>query len=203
MRTKIILLFVLAFAMKNACAQSSQQGALLKQIAALKVYGEYIQKGYSVVKKGLGVIGDFKNGELGLHSDYFESLGSGMVVSDGITAAKIISLHEKIIMHAGRLQQNLDVSLLSQDEISYCQRVKSRLMENCWHEIDHLYDLMTDQTLQMDDAKRLESIDAICQEMLGNYAFIKKFSADTELLIREREREYNSIEKSKKLYNIN
>lgn len=58
----------------NLQAQAKQQRMLLEQIAALKVYIGYAQKGYSAVKKGLNTIGDFKRGEFNLHTDYLNSL---------------------------------------------------------------------------------------------------------------------------------
>lgn len=204
MRTKFILLLVFSLSMIRLTAQSTQQGALLQQIAALRVYGEYVQKGYSVVKKGLNVISDFKSGEFGLHSDYFESLGlPNLVVRDSETIIRILSLQEKIIRESARLQEDSIISQLSQDETAYCQRVKSRLLEGCWKELEFLYDVLTDKSLQMGDEERLGSIAGIYQEMSSNYAFIKKFTADTVLLVKEREREVRSSKKSKQLFNIN
>jgi len=204
MRTKFILLLIFSLSIITLTAQSTQQGALLQQIAALKVYGEYVQKGYSVVKKGLNIISDFKSGEFGLHSEYFESLGlPNTVVRDSETIIRILSLMEKIIRESARLQEDSIISQLSQEETAYCQRVKSRLLESCWKELEFLYDVLTDKSLQMGDEDRLESIQEIYQEMSSNYAFIKKFTADTVLLVKEREHEVRSSKKSKQLFNIN
>lgn len=204
MRTKFISLLIFSLSMISMTAQSTQQGALLQQIAALRVYGEYVHKGYSVVKKGLNLISDFKSGEFGLHSDYFESLGlPNPVVRDSETITRILSLQEKIIRESARLQEDSFISQLSQEETAYCQRVKSRLLESCWKELEFLYDVLTDKSLQMGDEDRLESIQGIYQEMSSNYAFIKKFTADTVLLVKEREHEVRSSKKSKQLFNIN
>lgn len=204
MRTKFILLLIFSLSMIRMTAQSTQQGALLQQIAALRVYGEYVHKGYSVVKKGLNLISDFKSGEFDLHSDYFESLGlPNPVVRDSETIIRILSLQEKIIRESARLQEDSFISHLSQEEIAYCQRVKSRLLESCWKELEFLYDVLTDKSLQMGDEDRLESIQGIYQEMSSNYAFIKKFTAVTVLLVKEREHEVRSSKKSKQLFNIN
>lgn len=204
MKSKYLFTLLLIFQLAKLPAQSSQQGVLLQQIAALRVYGDYVQKGYSVVKKGLNVIGDFKSGEKLLHSDYFKSLGLvNTVFYDGITAARIISLQEKIIHDADVLQDVLDKSSLSQDEIAYCQRVKRRLLEDCWQQIEFLYDLLTDDTLRMDDAQRLESIEGIYSEIKENYTFIKKFTSEAGTMIKERHREGSEAMKSRKLFNIN
>jgi hypothetical protein len=205
MRTKYLFaLLLLLFQQADLTAQSTQQGALLQQIAALKVYGQYVQKGYSIVKKGLDVIGDFKDGEKMLHSDYFQSLGIvNTVLYDGLTVSRIIGLQEKIIREGGLLEEDLMGSLLREDEISYCKRVKSRLMENCWQEMEFLYDLLTDDTLQMEDAQRLQSIERIYLEMKGNYTFIKEFLGETRIMINDRQREHRETLKSRELFNIN
>ncbi len=51
-----------------------QKKSLLQQIAALKVYIDYAQKGYSIAKEGLTLIGNIKNREFDLHSKYISSL---------------------------------------------------------------------------------------------------------------------------------
>jgi hypothetical protein len=47
---------------------------LIQQIAALKVYLEYLKKGYKIVDKGLTTIGEIKNGTFNLDKDYLYSL---------------------------------------------------------------------------------------------------------------------------------
>ena len=76
-------------------------------------------------------------------------------------------------------------------------------MENCWQEMEFLYDLLTDDTLQMEDAQRLESIERIYLEMKGNYTFIKGFVGEARIMINDRQREHSETQKSKALYNIN
>jgi hypothetical protein len=47
---------------------------LLQQIAAQKVYLDYLEKGYGIAKSGLHAIRDIKKGDFNLHSDYFNAL---------------------------------------------------------------------------------------------------------------------------------
>src|SRR5690606_38045577 len=54
--------------------KKTQRKYLVKQIAALKVYLEYLKKGYEIVDKGLTTIGEIKNGTFSLDKDYFNSL---------------------------------------------------------------------------------------------------------------------------------
>src|SRR5450432_4696186 len=47
-----------------------------KQIALLQLYIGWIEKGYSIARSGLTLIGDIKRGELNLHTVFFSSLSS-------------------------------------------------------------------------------------------------------------------------------
>src|SRR6266498_4565607 len=49
---------------------------LVKQIAALKVYTDYLEKGYNIAKDGTNLINDIKHGDFNLHNNYFTSLKS-------------------------------------------------------------------------------------------------------------------------------
>jgi hypothetical protein len=54
--------------------KKTQLKYLAEQIAALKVYLEYLKKGYDVAQKGLSTIELIKSGSFSLHKDYFNSL---------------------------------------------------------------------------------------------------------------------------------
>src|SRR5688500_14766126 len=54
--------------------KKTQIKCLLQQIAANKVYIEYLQKGYSIANKGLTTIRNIKDGDFNLHRDFFGSL---------------------------------------------------------------------------------------------------------------------------------
>ena len=75
-----------------------QRKNLLEQIAALKVYDGYLQKGYSIVKNGTSVIGDFKSGDLLQFQHHFDSLkivSSRIKNYSGVQA--IIDLNQKAL----------------------------------------------------------------------------------------------------------
>lgn len=59
-----------------ARSQNSQIKLYLQQIAANKVYIEYLQKGYKIVRGGLTTVGNIKNGHFKLDKDFFAALES-------------------------------------------------------------------------------------------------------------------------------
>src|SRR5690242_14173593 len=79
---KNILLFVPMVICYASFGQNTQEWTrqkktqikyLLQQIAANKVYIEYLEKGYNIARKGLQAINDIKRGDFDLSFDFFES----------------------------------------------------------------------------------------------------------------------------------
>src|SRR3954469_10258998 len=54
--------------------KKTQKKYLVQQIAALRVYLDYLKKGYAVVHNGLNTIEHIKNGNFNLDRDFFSSL---------------------------------------------------------------------------------------------------------------------------------
>src|SRR5687768_615661 len=98
MKFRILIMSLLLFVVQSAHSQAwnewfrqkkTQKKYLIQQIAALKVYLKYLKQGYGIVKKGMQVVGDIKEGNFNSHKEYFGSLrevnelisGSGKVSS--------------------------------------------------------------------------------------------------------------------------
>src|SRR5215470_7473984 len=78
--------------------KKTQKKYLLQQIAALQVYLDYLEKGYSISKEGLGMIQDLKNGEFVLHDSFFNSLKIvNPVVRKGAEVTEIVALQLAIV----------------------------------------------------------------------------------------------------------
>lgn len=196
----IILLFSLTAI--HVAAQSTQRKVLLQQIAALRVYGEYLGKGYTIARDGLKMVGEVKDGELNLHNDYFNSLGQvNSTIANATTVARIIELQQKILAIANGVVH--DSAYLSDAESAYCDRVRQRLLEECSDELQKLLAIMTDKALVMEDAQRLEVIESIYGAMQDNYTFIKTFSNEIRLLLREKGCSQREVNTSRQLNAIN
>ncbi|MCV9926311.1 hypothetical protein OIU83_01500 [Flavobacterium sp. LS1R49] len=196
----LVLLFA-AFTTGNLYAQAGQQKVLLQQIAALKMYIGYAQKGYAVAKKGLNAIGDFKRGELNLHADYFTSLAHvNPKIKKHTKVAEIIALQVKIMKSYNRIYQQVKQDdLFHGDEVDYIRRVFERLIENCDDNMDELLTIVTEGQLEMKDDERIKRIDFIYQNMLENATFCEGFSNQTKLLTLSRAKELNDVKTSRSL----
>ena len=197
----ILLLFV---TVPSANAQSKQFKVLLQQIAALRVYGNYVQKGYGIAQKGLTMISDIKNGELNLHTVFYNALATvNPKVRSYAKVGEVITLSLKINSVEISLGSGIGGNDFTQDEANYIRRVISRLQQDCESQIDLLTSLLTDDELEMDDAMRIAAIDRIHAAMTDNYTFIKSFASDAVLLAGVRQRELKDIENTRNMNGIN
>jgi hypothetical protein len=195
MKKIIVLLLIACFIPEGLQAQDNQQKELLLQIAALKVYIEYAQKGYSVVKKSLHFIGDVKKGELNLHEDYFSSLTKvNPKIKNYVKIAEIISMQIKIIKDYKRtLNQLHNDDLFHGDELDYIQRSFDRLLTNCNATLNELLEVTTDASLEMKDDQRIERIDGLHQTMMDDYLFCQSFCNQTKKLSLSKAKENNDV----------
>ncbi|NGY37274.1 hypothetical protein FQU23_007065 [Flavobacterium sp. XN-5] len=204
---KKLFLFLLFTALMNTdlYGQLKQRKVLLQQIAALKIYTDYAQKGYSVVKKGLTTIGDFKRGEFNLHSDYFNSLKTvNPKIKTYAKVGEIIALQLKIIKSSSFIiRQVQGDDLFHGNEIAYIKRVVDRLIENCDGNLEELLTIVTDGQLEMKEEERMKRIDALYLNMLENYSFGESFTKQTRLMVLSRAKEKKDLKTSRDLNGIN
>lgn len=204
MKKIAVLILLMGLFNGNMQAQAKQREELLKQIAAFKVYIGYAQKGYSIAKKGLNVIGDFKRGELDLHIDYFNSLNTiNPKIKNYSRVAKIITLQVKILKGYTRTMSYMNQNdLFHGDEVAYVKRVLDRLLKDCDATIDELTAVLTQGKLELKDDERLERIDALYQNMLESQSFFEDFSNQTRMMGFSRSTEAEAVKTSHALQGL-
>jgi hypothetical protein len=194
---KLVLVLVLLFiGSQNLSAQGKWRREMLLQIAALKVYMGYAQKGYSVVRGGLHLIGDLKKGEVKLHGDYFNSLKKvNPRIKNYSKVVRIVWLQLKIIKIANKTIKGFKGDdLFHGSELDYIERCFARLFENCNRTLDELVLVTTDTTMVMTDDQRLERINALYETMLQDYTFCESFTSQALLLSFSKDREKKEIQ---------
>lgn len=202
---KLLLLLLLTGSVTGGLhAQEKQRKVLLQQIAALKIYIGYAQKGYSIAKKGLNAIGDLKRGELNLHADYLSSLQK---VSPEIKKygriAEIMVLQLKIIENYKRTCAHLKQGdLFHGNEMAYIKRVFDRLLDDCRNTLDELIAVTMDGRLEMKDDERMQRIDGLYYAMADNYSFCQRFNNETKVLYLLRTKENREVQTGRALNSI-
>jgi hypothetical protein len=184
--------------------QETKLKYMLQQIAANKVYIEYLQKGYNVARNGLQTINDIKHGDFNLHSEFFNSLSA---VNPGIkNLAKVVDIilfQIQIIKESKSAIQTVQSSnQLTPSEINYLQNVFDHLLGEFTKNINDLIAVITSGETIMSDDERVKRIDDIYCEMQSKLSFSKSFSADARMLALQRLSEQTDIEVNRKLNGI-
>lgn len=185
--------------------KKTQKKYLIEQIAALKVYGGYLKKGYGIAKDGLNLISDIKNGDLDLHRDYFNSLKDVKPVIKKYPMVKdIMVLQEAIFKMVHNSKRELQLgNILTKEEMEYMNRVFDRLLEDCGQTTDELEMVVTPGSLEMTDDERIDRIGTIYSVSLQQYRFARIFISDSNLLLQGRRNAVKEISDSKMLNGIN
>lgn len=186
---RFIIWFCLALAINSVKGQAqntsewlkqknTQKKYLIQQIAALQVHLGNIKKGYRIARNGLQAVSDLKNGELNLHSIYFESLRK---VNPSIRKygriAEISAIQVKILKDYKILKDRIQIDgIYSPREIDYINNAVGGILDNCEQLVSELIDVVTDGKLQLKDDERLERIDQIYNAMSENASLSRSFS---------------------------
>jgi hypothetical protein len=204
MKKIAVLIFLTVLFNGKIQAQAKQREELLKQIAAFQVYIGYAQKGYSIAKKGLNVIGDFKRGEFDLHLDYFNSLNTiNPNIKSYFRVAQIIALQVKILKNYNRTMRYVNQNdLFHGDEVAYVKRVLDRLIKDCDGIVGELTAVLTKGKLELKDDERLERIDVLYQNMLESQIFCEDFSNQTRMMGFSRSAESKDVKTSHALQGL-
>lgn len=203
-RLMIIIPFIMLYHDGNAQnfnewfqQKKTQKEYLIQQIAAFQVYMDYLQKGYSISRKGLTVIGDIKNRELGLHEDYFSSLKEvNPAIKNYVRVAQVIFIERKIMLICHKtiiqIKQN---EMLRQEEKDYIARVFDRLLDDCKVTLEELNIATATGNLEMTDDERITRIDNLHDDMVDKYSFLNYFSGQVQILANARINEASEIKK--------
>ena len=181
--------------------KKTQKKYLLRQIAALQVYIKFLQKGYGIAKDGLTLIGDIRDGEFGLHKDYFRSLDNlSPTVRNYGKVASLVSLQKRIADVSRDSRRKAQASeVFTAEELRYIRRVHDRLLGDCSHTLDGLLAVTTDSKLQLTDSERMSRIDGLYARMQGQYAFLRSFNDETKALAASRTKTQNDVKTGRKL----
>jgi hypothetical protein len=181
--------------------KETQKKYLLHQIAALKVYIDYAEKGYRIASKGLQTVQAIKEGDFNLHNEFFNSLKQvHPAIQQWSRVADIISIQIKIVKSAkGVLSSIKENTNFARGEIDYCQTVFDHLLAECLENIEELLLVITSGELEMKDDERIKRIETLWLEMQDKYAFFTSFSNEIKLLSVQRGEEQKEVELSRML----
>ena len=210
-KTLLSVLVVLSFKVSTAQTfeewfkqKKTQKKYLIEQIVAFKIYLGYVQKGYSIARKGLTTIGNIKKGDFSLHNDFLSSFKSvNLTIRNYSKVPEIIAFQVKIIQsYKSTYKYVQSISLYSPAEIDFIYRVFTNLINNSSDDLDELITVVTANELEMKDDERLKRIDAVYVSMQDKYAFATSFGDEAKVLAVQKAKDNNNVETSRSLYGI-
>ncbi len=179
--------------------KKTQVKYLLQQIAANKVYLDYVQQGYKIANNGLQAIRRIKDGDITLHRDFF---AAHRTVNPKIrNAAKVtatIALQVKILKEAKLcLALAREGRRFTASELRYCVLVFDNLLADCAATLGELVVVITTGGLSMTDDERIRRIDELYSDMQSNFGFCCSFSGEINVLSIQRLGEQINVQRSK------
>ncbi len=213
MKKTIVTLVILVACLLQANAQTwaewtqqkkTQKKYLLQQIAALRVFIDYVKKGYDIAGKGINTVRNIKEGDFNIHDEFFTSLKNvNLEIRNYAKVADIIAYQVRIIKQTKETLQSIrETKKFNSEELNYCKKVFEILLEECLKTIDDLLIVITSDILEMKDNERLKRIDKIYLDMQDKYSFCSAFSEEIGLLSVQRLGEQIEIKRSKLLSDL-
>jgi hypothetical protein len=160
-----------------------------QQIAALKIYIGYAEKGYKIVESGLSMIRGIKSGEFNLHNSFYSSLEAinpaiGHMGELLEIMALQVAIVERFSSALSRYRQNAS---LGANEVDYIGKVYSLVLSDGLSDINALLDIITANKLQLSDDQRMERIEDLDAAMKKRYSFTAGFTNQADLLCLQRQ----------------
>lgn len=180
--------------------KKTQKRYLLEQIAALKIYGDYLKKGYQIVDGGLSVVRDITRGEFSLHGAFISSLKKvSPAIRNDVRVAEIIALQIQIL---GSFSEVKAGEYLSAADLAYIGLVQGSVTLDCFNDLEELLLVVTSGKLEMSDDERLKRLAAVYENMLDKSAFVRDFCGNVFGLLRQRKAGEQEIGKVLRMYHF-
>jgi len=182
--------------------KKTQKKYLVQQIGLLQLYLGYVKKGYDIAHKGLSLIGDIKNGDFGIHRDYFSSLESVSPTVKKYNKVAAIMNYLLLIQKGCRPVSGDDPfgRQLSIQERTYVNFVLGSLLGVALEDVARLTAVLTAGDLKMKESERLDRISYIYSEIEDKYNFMRSFLEENQGLAVSRIREQDDVFLLKRLH---
>jgi hypothetical protein len=174
---------------------------LTQQIAALNALRVSGEQGYTMLKNEWGAIGNWKNGEFGLHQAYYASLGAvSPVVKANVSVSDLASQQQSMVTLFAGLPK---LPGLSSGDLVYIAGVREKVIAAYDHDLAELQKVLQSNVLVMSDDERLKRVKTLILELQDQYEFTCSFSAEVRLLSVQRVREQNEVQTLNGVYGNN
>lgn len=202
----IVLLTPLGFQRASAqtsTAQDLQQLLLdIEKLTQFKAILGDMKTGYTLLTQGYAEVKDISEGNFNLHSAFLNSLMAiSPVVRQYGRVADIIEDQAEIVTEYQNAWKEANASgHFTASELVYLNSVFSSLLTQSVDNLTNLTNILTANTLRMNDAERLQAIDHIYGDTQSKLSFLRSFDSQVMSLSMERQQEQNELQNLKNYY---
>ena len=211
MISKLLLLSILSSLVFNCHGQTwdewfrqkkTQKKYMLQQIAKLQLYLGYLKNGYDIVHDGMNLVSDIKNGDLALHSLFFDHLKRvSPAVKHYEKVTEMIRMYTAMFnTYKSNFKQFTASGNLSNTEVGYLYNLFTNLLDQASNDIKLLTEIITDYNLEMSDAERLKRIDTLYTALGEKYTSLFSFIGKINVLLHQRQKELKDLQTLQNLY---
>lgn len=199
---KILVLVVFLALMVEPAAAQNRFVLLIKRIALLQVYLEYLQKGYSIARDGWETVRHITKGEFDLHADYFRSLEKvNPAIKRYGTVATIVSSEARTVKAVVALRNHIrNAENFDEGEVRYLHAVLDGLLSHIEKDVELFHLVIKDGQLKMGDADRVEWIVRIAEQVGERERFVVAVTEAVEGLTKGRSRELRDARIIQRIY---
>jgi len=171
--------------------KKTQRKYFIEQLAALKLYAGYLQKGYLIGRDGIQAVRDITNGEFGLHSAFIGSLSKvSPVISRHKKVAEVIAMQLEMVS-VFRSMGKLDH--LEPLTFAYIASVGSEILEASVSDVEVLMMVISSGRLDLDEGERLRRLDELHASVEEKYRFVRWFRGEVLLLNKQKDKLLNDL----------
>ncbi|RNL55578.1 hypothetical protein [Pedobacter jejuensis] len=181
--------------------KSTQIKYLEQQIVAAQVYYGYLKQGYNISQKGLGVIGDWKNGELTLHKDHYDALKTVNPVIRDSPKFKVIPQYADAI--PGQFDHLQNLAGLTADNRFYIDAVRRKVLAECNRDLQELELIAVNGKAEMTDDERIKRLDQLYDSMKDKFAFTLSYCNQVKTLLVQKQQQLQQLQTERGFYEIN
>jgi hypothetical protein len=177
--------------------KKTQKQYLIEQIAALQVYLKNLKQGYTVVNKGLNLVGEITGISYAMDNIYIESLLQVKTpVANSELSSSIVVLEQGIRTRLRILRQRVDhdTGLLTADESMYLKKVAHKTEAILTEQIATKQKIQTTDKVQMTDAGRVEILSSVKADLEELESFLGQADGELTRLIIQRQVETHDLD---------
>jgi len=203
----LILTAGLSFSSYKANAQSTVQDMQqlildIEKLTQLKAILTDMKTGYDILTQGYAQVKSISEGNFNLHAGFLNALmKASPAVRKYVRVADIIESQEEIVTEYKSAYKNFSSSgHFSAAELIYLNNVYVQLLNQSLNNLTTLTNILTANTLRMNDAERLQAIDHIYADTQSKLTFLRDFDNQAQVLAIQRQQEQNEVQSFQNIF---